>query len=106
MSLDAGARADETPEQTLDRNWSGLLQELRVVQTGVMLLSGFLLTLTLPAAVQPAVGIAAPPLRATVAAACLATVLLVAPVMLHRILFRQHERDVMVTAARRRLPSA
>jgi len=36
---------DETPMQRLDRNWADLLQELRVVQTGVQLLTGFLLTL-------------------------------------------------------------
>lgn len=35
----------ETPMQRLDRNWADLLQELRVVQTGVQLLTGFLLTL-------------------------------------------------------------
>ena len=36
---------DETEAQRLDRNWSSLLQELRVTQTGVQLLTGFLLTL-------------------------------------------------------------
>src|SRR6185312_1621646 len=35
----------ETEVQRLDRNWNSLLQELRVVQTGVQLLTGFLLTL-------------------------------------------------------------
>jgi hypothetical protein len=35
----------ETRTQRLDRNWAGLLQELRVVLTGVQLLTGFLLTL-------------------------------------------------------------
>jgi hypothetical protein len=30
---------DETPMQRLDRNWADLLQELRVVQTGVQLLT-------------------------------------------------------------------
>src|ERR1700740_353414 len=35
----------ETETQRLDRNWSSLLQELRVTQTGVQLLTGFLLTL-------------------------------------------------------------
>lgn len=35
----------ETELQRLDRNWNSLLQELRVVQTGVQLLTGFLLTL-------------------------------------------------------------
>ena len=36
---------DETPTERLDRNWGDLLQELRVSQTGVQLLTGFLLTL-------------------------------------------------------------
>ena len=36
---------DETSAERMDRNWSELLQELRVTQTGVQLLSGFLLTL-------------------------------------------------------------
>lgn len=35
----------ETEAERLDRNWNDMLQELRVVQTGVQLLSGFLLTL-------------------------------------------------------------
>ncbi|MET9217238.1 DUF6328 family protein [Streptomyces sp. NPDC088197] len=35
---------DETPEQRADRQWGELLQELRVVQTGVQILFGFLLT--------------------------------------------------------------
>lgn len=36
---------DETESEKLDRQWNDMLQELRVVQTGVQLLSGFLLTL-------------------------------------------------------------
>ncbi|MFF7157888.1 DUF6328 family protein, partial [Streptomyces sp. NPDC008139] len=35
---------DETPEERADRQWGELLQELRVVQTGVQILFGFLLT--------------------------------------------------------------
>ncbi|MCL2729006.1 MAG: DUF6328 family protein [Actinomycetia bacterium] len=35
---------DETPEQRADRRWGDLLQELRVAQTGVQILFGFLLT--------------------------------------------------------------
>ena len=38
-------RRNETATERLDRNWASLLQELRVVQTGVQLLTGFLLTL-------------------------------------------------------------
>ena len=36
---------DESTAERLDRNWEEILQELRVVQTGVQLLAGFLLTL-------------------------------------------------------------
>ncbi|HET6268718.1 MAG TPA: DUF6328 family protein, partial [Arthrobacter sp.] len=36
---------NETFEERLDRNWMELLQELRVLQTGVQLVAGFLLTL-------------------------------------------------------------
>jgi Family of unknown function (DUF6328) len=36
---------DETPQERADRKWGDLLQELRVMQTGVQLLAGFLLTL-------------------------------------------------------------
>jgi hypothetical protein len=35
---------DETPAERSDRNWAELLQELRVAQTGIQILSGFLLT--------------------------------------------------------------
>lgn len=45
MSEDHRARRDETPEERADRNWLELLQELRVSQTGVQLLAGFLATL-------------------------------------------------------------
>jgi len=32
-------------DQVIDRNWTELLQELRVAQTGTQILTGFLLTL-------------------------------------------------------------
>ena len=34
---------DETEGERLDRNWNELLQELRVIQTGTQILTGFLL---------------------------------------------------------------
>ncbi|WP_405792711.1 DUF6328 family protein [Streptomyces sp. NBC_01506] len=37
-------RGAETPEERADRRWGDLLQELRVAQTGVQILFGFLLT--------------------------------------------------------------
>ena len=38
-------RPGETEEERADRNWADILQELRVSQTGVQLLAGFLATL-------------------------------------------------------------
>ncbi|MFC0601468.1 DUF6328 family protein [Streptomyces palmae] len=35
---------DESPEERADRRWGDILQELRVTQTGVQVLFGFLLT--------------------------------------------------------------
>ncbi|MFF9569654.1 DUF6328 family protein [Streptomyces sp. NPDC014685] len=38
-----GSGRHETPEERADRRWTDLLQELRVAQTGVQILFGFLL---------------------------------------------------------------
>lgn len=42
---DRHAEREESSYARRDRHWSELLQELRVVQTGVQLLAGFLLTI-------------------------------------------------------------
>jgi hypothetical protein len=89
----------ETQTQRLDRNWSSLLQELRVTQTGVQLLTGFLLTLPFqPRFTQLSLTMHVVYL-VTVACSIGATVLLIAPVAMHRLLFRQHRLGVLVSAA-------
>jgi hypothetical protein len=93
------SREDETPEQTLDRNWAELLQELRVAQTGVQLLTGFLLTLPFQQRFTQLSASDRHVYLTTVLVASCATALLVAPVPLHRLLFRHHERAVMVRLA-------
>lgn len=89
----------ETETQRLDRNWSILLQELRVTQTGVQLLTGFLLTLPF----QQRFTVLSQTMRivylVTVACSLASTVLLVAPVGMHRVLFRRHRLDVLVATA-------
>ena len=92
---------DETATQRLDRNWTDLLQELRVVQTGVQVLTGFLLTLPFQQRFTELTAFGRVLYLVTVAASVLATGLLVAPVMIHRLLFRRHARAVMVTGAHR-----
>jgi len=42
---DAAPGRDETPEERADRNWAEILQELRAVQTGTQILTGFLLAI-------------------------------------------------------------
>ncbi|WP_240615836.1 DUF6328 family protein [Nakamurella deserti] len=92
---------NETTTERLDRNWVDLLQELRVVQTGVQLLTGFLLTLPFQQRFTELSTFGRVLYIITVAASVLATGLLVAPVMIHRLLFRRHARHTMVSAAHR-----
>src|ERR1700735_5024105 len=100
QAWDTTAR-EETETQRLDRNWLSLLQELRVVQTGVQLLTGFLLTLPF----QPRFDVLSAAMRivylATVGCSVGATVLLEAPVAMHRMLFRRHRTQFLVSAAHR-----
>jgi len=91
----------ETEIQRLDRNWNSLLQELRVVQTGVQLLTGFLLTLPFQQRFDVLTGHMRVVYLATVGCSVGATVLLIAPVATHRLLFRRHRLQVLVSAAHR-----
>jgi Family of unknown function (DUF6328) len=91
----------ETPTERLDRNWNDLLQELRVSQTGVQLLTGFLLTLPFQARFAELEKFDRNVYLMAVSAAVLATGLLISPVMLHRFLFRRHARRTMVNGAHR-----
>ncbi|SOD72199.1 hypothetical protein SAMN05892883_1619 [Jatrophihabitans sp. GAS493] len=91
----------ETPLERLDRNWTDLLQELRVVQTGVQFLTGFLLTLPFQARFASLTTAQQNLYLATVAVSVAATGFLIAPVSLHRVLFRRHERRVTVAVAHR-----
>ena len=92
---------NETPTERLDRNWNDLLQELRVVQTGVQLLTGFLLTLPFQQKF-PSLGEREQNVYlAAVSASILATGFLQAPVSVHRALFRRHRRKETVALAHR-----
>ena len=90
---------DETEAQRLDRNWSSLLQELRVAQTGVQLLTGFLLTLPFQQRFAQLDATMRTVYLVTVGCSIGATVLLVAPVSMHRLLFRRHRMNTLVSAA-------
>lgn len=87
---------DETPIERADRNWSEILQELRVLQTGTQILTGFLLAL----AFQPAFAALTPAQRALylalVVLAALSAIVALAPVALHRALFRRQAKPQVV----------
>lgn len=91
----------ETPTERLDRNWNDLLQELRVVQTGVQLLTGFLLTLPFQQKFSQLSQVERGIYLVAVSASIVATGFLQAPVSLHRALFRKHRRKETVLVAHR-----
>ena len=96
----AGTRGGRPPQQ-ITRNLNELLQELRVMQTGVQILTGFLLTVPFsdrfahltPTQQRIYLGI--------LVLAVLTTLVIVAPVCYHRLLFRQGRREWIVAAAQR-----
>lgn len=92
---------DESETERLDRNWAVLVQELRVVQTGVQLLTGLLLTLPFHDAFEDLPQAMRMVYLATVACAVTSTVLLASPVAMHRVLFRRHRLAQLVGAAHR-----
>ncbi|GAA2969760.1 hypothetical protein JOD63_000975 [Microbacterium terrae] len=87
---------DETPTERADRNWSEVLQELRVLQTGTQILTGFLLAL----AFQPAFADLSDPQRAAyltlVVLSALSSIIALAPVALHRALFQRRAKPEVV----------
>ncbi len=95
------ANRQETEAERYDRNWSDLVQELRVAQTGVQVLAGFLLTLPFTARF---VDIGEGHRVVYLVAFSLAVVtvaLMTAPVALHRFLFGRGEKDVLVEVGAR-----
>lgn len=91
----------ETEAERLDRNWANLLQELRVVQTGVQLLTGLLLTLPFHDGFEEVDHTMRMVYLVTVACSVASTALLIAPVGMHRMLFRRRRLNLLVTAAHR-----
>jgi hypothetical protein len=89
----------ETDIERLDRNWGDLLQELRVVQTGVQLLTGFLLTLPFQQKFDKLTSVERGVYLFAVGTSIVATGFLQAPVSVHRALFRKHRRREQVQLA-------
>ncbi len=91
----------ETELERWDRNFTELLQELRVAQTGVQILFAFLLTLPFTNRFDKTGELDRGVYVATLVAAAAATALLIAPVSYHRLVFRQGRKpDVVSTGSR------
>ena len=93
---DGGDDRHESRDERLDRNWDELLQELRITQTGLQLLAGFLLTLPFTQIFptldhgQKAVYLS------LVVVAGIAVGVNMTPIMLHRRMFREHRKGRVV----------
>jgi hypothetical protein len=94
--MDEYQREGETDAERLDRNWNELLQELRVTQTGVQILTGFLLAIPLQPRFTGLSDFAIAVYIAAVIFTLLATCLLIAPVSMHRLLFRRRRKETLV----------
>jgi Family of unknown function (DUF6328) len=92
---------NESVEEKMDRNWMELLQELRVLQTGVQILAGFLLTLPFQSRFETLDDFQVNLYLANVALAALTTALILLPVSVHRRLFRLRLKATLVSSADR-----
>jgi hypothetical protein len=93
----------ETVDQVLDRNVNELLQELRVAFTGVQLLFGFLLGLAFTQRFQELDGFDLAVYTTSLMTTALATLVLIAPVSFHRLVFRRRQKAALVVVADRLL---
>jgi hypothetical protein len=92
---------DESEAQRLDRNFNELLQELRVAQTGVQILFAFLLGIAFQQRFETISTYERMLYVVTLLLAAIAAVLLIAPVAVHRVLFRKRVKDEIVDIASR-----
>jgi Family of unknown function (DUF6328) len=93
------ARPGETEDQRADRNFGDILQELRVTQTGVQILFGFLLTMPLQARFDRLDFYERGLLVIAVLLLAIATAFIIAPVAWHRALFRHRLKPQIVDVA-------
>ncbi len=101
MSEDHRARRDETPEERADRNWLELLQELRVSQTGVQLLAGFLATLPFQSRFDELDAFQRGWYVGLLALAFATVGVTLAPVAIHRHVFQEGAKPELVRAGHR-----
>ena len=85
-------------QQAVDRNWNELLQELRVTQTGLQILTGFLVSIPFQQRFTELTDRQRTIYMVALAVALVATMLVLAPASFHRLLFRQQEKEWLIQA--------
>ena len=96
---DSDPTPDGIPEATINRNWTELIQELRSTQTGVQVLTGFLLTVPFSSRFDTLDDVQRTAYLLVLSGAVAATAAILSPVAYHRILFRRGRRPWLVTTA-------
>jgi hypothetical protein len=102
-AIRAAESRGESLDALLDRNLAELLQELRVAFTGVQILFAFLLGLAFTQRFASLDTFQLAAYLVTLLATALATILLIAPVSFHRIIFRRRQKAALVIVADRAL---
>jgi membrane-bound ClpP family serine protease len=97
--IDLSDGRDESVNERMDRNWNEILQELRVTQTGTQIFTGFLLTIAFQSRFSELTTFQVRVYLTLVIAAVLTTALGLAPVNLHRGLFRRGAKMIIVETA-------
>lgn len=100
-SPDSDSLRNETSAQRADRNWNDLLQEFRVLQTGVQILGGFLLTLPFQARFADLDDLQRTLYLTLVLLAASSTTLMLAPIAVHRRVFHWHRKERVVAVGHR-----
>ena len=92
---------EETEDERADRNWNELLQELRVSQTGVQLLAGFLVTLPFQSRFGELDGFQRAWYVGLLALALSTVGVMLSPVAIHRRVFQDGAKPELVRAGHR-----
>jgi hypothetical protein len=87
---------DESDAARIDRNYSEQLQELRVAQAGVQILFAFLLGIAFQQRFESITDFQRALYTSTLICTAVATALFIAPVAVHRVMFRRHLKDELV----------
>jgi hypothetical protein len=87
---------DEDEASRYDRHWNELLQELRLAQTGTQILFAFLLAIAFTTPFREDDDFAHTVYAVTLILTAMATALLIAPVSVHRMVYRRRLRDRMI----------